>query len=383
MVPAIPIPPAVQPAVAEVLREAARRYRAGQPREALSVCQAALKTHADNAQLLALAGTLAGELDELPLAVALLDTAAQAAPGHAGIQLNHAVALERSGDRTGAMSAFARATGADPRRADAWFGLARLLQQDGQQAEAADAFQRVIAIEPGHPGARHMADALAGANPAEPPREHVRALFDGYAKTFDDALVADLDYQAPALLRTAITESGRPAGGRFGSTLDLGCGTGLAGAALADIGGSLDGIDLSPEMVRVAGRRGIYRSLAVADVVDHLRSCGGAGYGLVAAADVLVYLGDLSALFAAVPPALAPDGIFAFTVEHQDSGTYRLRPSGRYAHAEAYIRGLAADAGLIPLRHMKGALRRDRGEPVLGSVYVLQRSRRNGGNRPA
>ena len=49
--------------------------------------------------------------------------------------------------------------------------------------------------------------------------------------------------------------------------LDIGCGTGLTGMHVAHCAaGSLDGVDLSAEMVDMAQRRGIYRDLYVADV---------------------------------------------------------------------------------------------------------------------
>ena len=57
---------------------------------------------------------------------------------------------------------------------------------------------------------------------------------------------------------------------------DVGCGTGLTCRLLADNGyRALDGIDLSPDMVRVAGEQGIYRELIVGDVnepIDRLSS---------------------------------------------------------------------------------------------------------------
>ncbi len=51
------------------------------------------------------------------------------------------------------------------------------------------------------------------------------------------------------------------------TVFDIGCGTGLTCVFLAEKGyTNLDGIDLSADMVRVAGERGIYRELLVGDV---------------------------------------------------------------------------------------------------------------------
>ncbi|KAK2672918.1 hypothetical protein RAB80_010461 [Fusarium oxysporum f. sp. vasinfectum] len=53
--------------------------------------------------------------------------------------------------------------------------------------------------------------------------------------------------------------------------LDAGCGTGLVGEALTKLGASnLHGIDLSPGMLEVAERTGVYRSLDVANLAEAL-----------------------------------------------------------------------------------------------------------------
>ena len=58
---------------------------------------------------------------------------------------------------------------------------------------------------------------------------------------------------------------------RRAEIFDVGCGTGLTCVYLADSGyENLDGIDLSPDMVRVAAQRGIYRELLVGDVTAGL-----------------------------------------------------------------------------------------------------------------
>ena len=50
--------------------------------------------------------------------------------------------------------------------------------------------------------------------------------------------------------------------------LDVGAGTGLIGEALA--GTQIDALDLSPDMLAVAGRKAVYRSLITADLTGPL-----------------------------------------------------------------------------------------------------------------
>jgi predicted TPR repeat methyltransferase len=52
------------------------------------------------------------------------------------------------------------------------------------------------------------------------------------------------------------------------AVLDVGCGTGLAGEALAALGFAVvDGLDISPEMMAVAMARGAYRQCLQADLL--------------------------------------------------------------------------------------------------------------------
>ncbi len=114
---------------------------------------------------------------------------------------------------------------------------------------------------------------------------YVRHLFDQFSADYDARMRGQLAYQAPEVLR-ALADLVMP--GAHGLTvLDLGCGTGLAGAAFADIAAAaIDGIDLSPAMIARARERLIYRSLAVGDL-ETVLGTGGANYDLILAADTL------------------------------------------------------------------------------------------------
>ena len=68
---------------------------------------------------------------------------------------------------------------------------------------------------------------------------------------------------------------------------------------------------------------------------------------------------------------LAPEGLFAFTVEKSTEPGYRLHPSARYAHHLDYVRRCAHAAGLRPVVEREDTLRRQAGQPVIGHVVVL------------
>ena len=76
--------------------------------------------------------------------------------------------------------------------------------------------------------------------------------------------------------------------------LDLGCGTGLAGAAFRPLAARLDGVDLSPAMIEKARAQDTSMTISIVADLETALSAPGPAYDLILAADTLVYLGDLS-----------------------------------------------------------------------------------------
>ncbi len=96
--------------------------------------------------------------------------------------------------------------------------------------------------------------------------DDVRDLYEAWADTYDTGFAADQGYQLPKQVARAYA-----AHGGIGPVLDVGAGTGLGAAALAQHGISpIDGVDLSPEMLAVAAKKGIYRNLIEADITRPL-----------------------------------------------------------------------------------------------------------------
>jgi predicted TPR repeat methyltransferase len=144
----------------------------------------------------------------------------------------------------------------------------------------------------------------------------------------------------------------------------------LAAEPLAPFGGRLTGVDLSGGMLAKAAERSVYAELVQADIVDFPRGHPDA-FDLVIAADVLIYLGDLADLFEAVAGALRQGGYFAFSVEVGAEG-WTVLPSGRFAHADAYVRDLAVKSFQV-VEHEITTLRREGAGAASGGLYVMRR----------
>jgi predicted TPR repeat methyltransferase len=279
-----------------------------------------------------------------------------------------------------------------PRFATAWFALGAIRDRLGEREDAVAAFKQARDCDPqDYHGARlHLARLQAGEATPAMTAVYVRRLFDEHAPKFDKSLIEHLDYRGPAILQQAVAgvcgAAGRPM--RFAATLDLGCGTGLAGVAFRPLTERLVGVDLSAGMIEQAQRKGVYDRLDVADLLHALATepafemqdpAAGddalelPGFELILAADVFVYVPDLEPVARAVARRLQPDGLFAFTVETHDGDGFMLGPALRYAHGPSHVRAALEGAGLAIGHFEPACCRTERGVPVEGLVVVARR----------
>lgn len=279
-----------------------------------------------------------------------------------------AILLEDSGDLPGAVDLYQRALRVDPYRVAFLTELGRLWRELGDVERARSWFSRALSIDPDSEeaaGGLKSLDEAGGLTQA-----YIRTLFDQYADRFDADLTGTLKYQAPALVAALLARSG-VAEGRA-DLLDLGCGTGLSGAALKPFARTLDGVDLSPGMVAKARGRGIYDLLAVGEAEASLAD-GGKSWDVIAAVDMLNYIGDLGPIFRAAATRLKPGGLFAGTVEKRGEGGQALSEKRRYRHGEDHVRAALDAAGLALVELSEEALRQEGGVPVAGLVFVARR----------
>jgi predicted TPR repeat methyltransferase len=127
--------------------------------------------------------------------------------------------------------------------------------------------------------------------------------------------------------------------------------------------------------------RAVYDQLNCAELTQWLAECG-QQFGLVVAADVLCYFGDLSAAFANARAVLAPGGCFACSLEAltasaADNPTspepFLLQPHGRYQHDRKHVEAALSAAGLDIVSLSTQTLRHERQNAVVGIVVVARR----------
>jgi predicted TPR repeat methyltransferase len=290
--------------------------------------------------------------------------------------------LAARGDPAAAVDLLNQAVEIAPAFASAWFALGDLHERLGARANAIAAFLNARRHDPDDRHGAALRLARLGEGATGMPDGYVETLFDQYAGRFDTALLEGLAYRGPALLRSAVESACAVLGmaPRFAAVLDLGCGTGLAGAAFRDLAGALMGVDLSAGMLAAARAKKIYDGLLQRGIMAFLErdapraaQANAPGYNLVIAADVFAYFFDLAPVAVAVARVLAAGGLFAFTVETHAGPDVVLGEKLRFAHGAEHVRAALTCAGLSVLDLVAAWSRIEAGAPVPGLVVVARK----------
>ncbi len=139
--------------------------------------------------------------------------------------------------------------------------------------------------------------------------DDVTRYYDDWAVRYDGDL-ADWSYEAPDVAAgQLLTHASEP-----NVVLDAGCGTGLVGRALrrADFGGTLHGIDVSAESVRIAESTGAYDSVALADLQRPLEVGDDVFDGLLCIG-VMTYVPDVERCWREFARVVRPSGVIVVT----------------------------------------------------------------------
>ena len=342
----------------------------GQPDQAISSYRQAIAIKPDDAKTHYNLGKALKDNGRLDEAVASYLKAVAIKPDFAEAHQNLGNALKRQGKLHETVACCRKVLNIRPDDAVAHYNLGIALRDTGERNEAISCFKEALIINPDFAEAHHLIDSLLGHTTKSPPRKYIEKLFNAHAEEFEIHLVMQLGYKMPSTLKKITVDLGL-ADEKFKNVLDLGCGTGLAGVAFRDIAESLVGIDLSENMICEARNKNIYDELYANDIIDGLELLE-TKFDLFISADVLVYLGDLTALFSSVKKHSVSNSLFIFSTEHIDGEGYILQETGRYAHSKDYILTLAEESGFHLDYFTQSKLRKEKNNWIIGGVYVLR-----------
>lgn len=256
--------------------------------------------------------------------------------------------------------------------ADAHHGLAMIAYLRDQNVKAVEHLSHALRVRPDDEGFLYLKAIFAGETPPVQPEGMTRGLFDRYAKRFDTHLVGTLKYRVPQLIAQMILTRFPD---RTLNILDLGCGTGLLGAAVGSISGYFVGVDLSLPMLEEAKKHSVYSRLHNVNLLDALDATDANEYEVIVAADVLIYIGDLAVAMRDCFKVLKPAGWLFFSVEAAEDGgpSFVLRKSMRYAHTAEYVRQQLAAAGFAEPLIEAIDLRMEQDAVIRGYLVAVQK----------
>jgi predicted TPR repeat methyltransferase len=277
--------------------------------------------------------------------------------------------MENIEQSSNAIKAYRHCLKLEPDHAESLRAYSDIMAKKGRLDKSAWAYRRLLLQAPDDASLKHMLKAtMKGDVKGGAEKQYVKDVFDGYARNFDDHLVNTLCYRVPEklenLFKTYSIESKQL------NTIDLGCGTGLCGPLFRSCSRKLSGVDLSACMLQQAAERGCYDDLLNCDLVEGLRSYYNC-LDLVIAADVFIYVGELSEVFTGCFKALKPEGSLLFSVELTDHPKgVQLQPSGRYQHSLKYLEAQLEAHHFDLLQFEKTDLRSEDGIAVKGMLCL-------------
>lgn len=336
---------------------------AGHAREAAEKCERLIRAGRGSTLTRVAYGRVLLALGRTQDAVDALREASQLSPNTTEVLLAFGDALAAAGLLPAAIGELQRASRLSPLDGRPHMQIARLWLEAGEPDKALEELATATGLSdfPAEDVAdvRHRAEAIKSSDRSA--AGYVKHLFNQFASDYDVRMQGRLGYAAPGILRQLAGMLSMP-GEKF-DVLDLGCGTGLSGAAFKDLSRSMTGIDLSPKMLEKAALTKAYTRLLEGDVEQVPPETGGP-FGIVIAADVLVYLGNLNGLFSQVRKLITADGLWLFTTERGDSKDFELGPKRRFRHSEKYLRALANDHHFDVASLVECVTRHEAGEGV-------------------
>lgn len=287
--------------------------------------------------------------------------AAALAPDVPEISYNLALILKETGDLEEALGLMFNAHLKAPENQVFIINIAEtltlLFKQNAEMAlKIAENWQK---LEPDDIFSKRVFAGMSGQNVEAENVPYAEKLFDSFAESYEETL--------SKLEPKIISKFKEICGDVKGHILDLGCGTGLAGAALKNDKNRFDGVDISAKMLEVARQKGVYDKLYQKDIAAFLRETPVASsYDMVVVFDVFCYFGDLKGILSRLKGA---DLWFTIESAEDDRTSYYLTPQGRYKHKESYVQDLLKACGFESVTPYPLVLRMENGENVCGILF--------------
>ncbi len=341
--------------------------------EAINSYSKAIKISPDDAEAYCSRGSVRFWLGEIAEALVDYEAAIKINPHYAKAYFNQGIVYSHLGRLEQAVESYDKALKQAPGLTNALNEKGILLAKLGREEEAVVCFEKILESDPNderHGVRLQLARLGKGEMPNQTPESYMKHFYrsrsQDWARIRTDGL-----YRGHELVKEAISSVVNKEGGI--NVLDLGCGSGSLAGFLSDYANRLDGVDLSPDMLRLAAETKVYDNLEEQDLVQYLKDVPHS-YGLVVAAAVLIHFADLETIFSLVRDRLDANGKFVFSVFKAEDGEDGLNEFNMYTHSNSYIQQLAERLG-FHIGYQNEEVHESAGAmTVMGAVYLLEKT---------
>ncbi len=319
--------------------------------EAISCYQQAIEISSENVTALCSLGAMLRDQEQYYQAVDCFQKAVAIEPTNVTALNDLGLSLHKLGRYNEAIECYEISLKINPHTTVSYNNMGLIYYEQGRFEEALECYQQVVRQEPENGMAQHLIASITGNATDRAPRQYIEKIYDAYANNFEEHLLKKLNYRSYELLGRFIVKASKSIDRKL-DVLDLGCGTGLVGTIIgASIARQLVGVDLSTKMLGKAEEKQLYTRLIQSDLLEMMQGEAAASYDVIVAADVFIYVGDLSRIMNEAKRLLRINGHLAFSVEATgempvcelcDQREFLLTLAGRYSHSRPYIEKLAA-----------------------------------------
>lgn len=340
---------------------------------AMQAIQLATTQSVLDAEFLSAAANIAQRLGQHSQALTWLQQAEEFSPADTSIRYKIGLTLIALGKFTDAIQLFTELLVTLPNNPSVLCARRQAALGAKDMTTAIQDSDALLSLDPDSEEHLYFSAIARGETPPTQPASVVALLFNQLARKFDHQMVVELGYKLPGIVAQMIREWHPDL---KIDVLDLGCGTGLLGQCLGPMEGFLVGVELAQGMIEQASTHGVYDSFHQVNLLDALLETPGDQYNVIAALDVLNYVGKLESVIPNAHRILMPGGHFIFSCESGTKGAkdYTLANTGRYTHQASYVQRLLEEAHFENIILKDCVLRMEAGQPVQGILVSAEKS---------
>ncbi len=350
--------------------------RIGNLQAALACYDNALRLHPDLISATVNKGLTLQEAGQHDEAIACFEHALKLNPQIAEVHYSVGLIYLWRGERDKAMKSLEQAFVCAPHDVKLGSQYAAVLRYQDKVDESIKVYYQILKIDPANEAANFYIKTLeAGISPSKIPTGILKAVYNSEdaAKSFDKSLLQQFDYKAPEVMNKSVREVLGQERNQL-DVLDLGCGTGLCGSLLRDVARTLEGVDISANMIEEAKKKAVYDKLSVVDIMEIIDNYEN-DFDVIIAMDVLCFFGDLSEVYKKCARALRSGGVFGFTVEKGESDQdWTFHNYGNFLHSVDYLNRMGQIVGLKKMKIEEMVLRKELYEARVGYLCVFQKT---------